>query len=174
MQNIKLIIEYEGTAYHGWQSQKNATTVQGTIEKAIEDLTGDEIPLIGSGRTDFGVHALGQVANFKTVSGIPGDRFSYALNRLLPRDIVIKDSCKVDWDFHSRFCARGKSYRYMIYNSKFPSALLRNRACHISYDLNIEAMGKAALSFIGTHDFSAFKATGSSVKTAVRNITDVF
>jgi len=99
MRNVKLIIEYDGTNYHGWQKQKNAKTVQDTIERAIKGLTGEKVDLIGASRTDFGVHALGQVANFITNSGIPGDRFSYALNRMLPDDIVIKESQEVTWIF---------------------------------------------------------------------------
>ncbi|HPD00978.1 MAG TPA: tRNA pseudouridine(38-40) synthase TruA [Acetivibrio sp.] len=173
MRNIKLTIEYDGTNYHGWQTQNNARTVQDVIEKAIEGLTGEKVALIGSSRTDYGVHALGQVANFATNSTIPGDRFCYALNRILPEDIVIRESCEVGLDFHARFQAKGKKYRYIIYNSRFPSAILRNRAYHVSYNLDIDEMKKAALSFLGTHDFSTFKASGSSVKTSVRTITSV-
>lgn len=173
MKNVKLTIEYDGTNYHGWQSQKNAKTVQETVEKAIKGLTGEEITIIGSSRTDFGVHAYGQVANFKTGSNIPSDRFSYALNRLLPQDIVIKKSEEVSEDFHARFCAKGKRYRYLIYNSRFPSAILRNRAYHVSHELDYHSMQRSAAHFLGTHDFSAFKASGSSVKTSVRTITGV-
>lgn len=173
MKNIKLIIEYDGTNYHGWQTQKNAKTVQDVIERAIEGLTGEKAALISSSRTDFGVHALGQVANFISNSTIPGDRFSYALNRILPEDIVIRESCEVGLDFHARFQAKGKKYRYIIYNHRFPSAMLRNRAYHVSYNLDIDGMKKAALCFLGTHDFSSFKASGSSVKTSVRTITSV-
>lgn len=173
MRNVKLIIEYDGTNYHGWQKQKNAITVQHTIERAIKGLTGETVDLTGSSRTDFGVHALGQVANFMTTSGIPGDRFSYALNRMLPDDIVIKDSRDVSPDFHARFKSKGKKYRYVIYNSRFPSAIFKNRAYHVSYELDFESMQKAALYFLGTHDFSSFRASGSSVKTSVRTITEV-
>jgi len=172
MRNVKLIIEYDGTNYHGWQTQKNAKTVQDTIERAIKGLTGEMVELTASSRTDFGVHALGQVANFMTNSSIPGDRFSYALNRLLPDDIVIKDSQEVSLDFHARFRSKGKKYRYLIYNSRFPSAILRNRAYHVSYELDFESMQKAASYFPGTHDFSSFRASGSSVKTSVRTITE--
>ncbi|WP_265446594.1 tRNA pseudouridine(38-40) synthase TruA [Acetivibrio straminisolvens] len=173
MRNVKLIIEYDGTNYHGWQKQKNAKTVQDTIESAIKGLTGEKAELTGASRTDFGVHALGQVANFKTDSNIPGDRFSYALNRILPDDIVIIESQEVSPDFHARFKSKGKKYRYLIYNSRFPSAILRNRAFHVSYKLDFESMKKAASYFLGTHDFSSFRASGSSVKTSVRTMTDV-
>ncbi|TYQ15151.1 UNVERIFIED_CONTAM: tRNA pseudouridine38-40 synthase [Acetivibrio alkalicellulosi] len=173
MKNIKLIIEYEGTNYHGWQIQKNAKTVQSTIEKAIKGLTGEEIKLTASSRTDFGVHAYGQTANFKTHSSIPADRFSYALNKMLPDDIVIKQSEEVEIDFHARYNAKGKKYRYIIYNSQFPSAILRNRAYHIPFKLNFENMKEGASFFCGTHDFSAFKSSGSSVKTSIRTITEI-
>lgn len=173
MKNIKLIIEYDGSNYHGWQSQINASAVQDIIRKAIMRLTGEECTLIGSGRTDAGVHAYGQVANFHTDSSIPSEKFSYALNSLLPKDIVIRGSSEVNDDFHSRFSAKGKKYRYVIYNSEFPSALLRNRAFHVTNFLDFDEMYKAVCFFKGTHDFSAFKASGSSVKTPIRTITDI-
>lgn len=172
MKNVKLTIEYDGTNYHGWQRQSNAKTVQEVIEKAIRGLTGEEVEINGSSRTDQGVHAYGQVANFFTRSSIPHDRFSYALNRMLPEDIVIRNSEEVSMDFHARYSSTGKKYRYLIYNSRFPSAIFRNRAYHVSHDLNVDNMKKAISFFIGTHDFSAFKATGSSVKTSVRTIYD--
>ena len=173
MRNIRLLIEYDGTNYHGWQSQKNAAAIQDVMQEAIRRLTGEDCNLIGSSRTDVGVHALGQVANFLTGSSIPAGRFSYALNSMLPDDIVVKESMEVDSEFHSRYSARGKRYRYLIYNSDFPSALLRNRAFHVPQGLDFEAMEKAAAFFKGTHDFSAFKSSGSSVKTSVRTITGI-
>ena len=173
MKNVKLIIEYDGTNYHGWQSQSNAKTVQETVERAIHGLTGEVININGSSRTDQGVHAYGQVANFFTESNIPHDRFSHALNRLLPADIIIRKSEEVSMDFHARYCAKGKKYRYLIYNSSFPSAIFRNRSYHVSHNLDLDSMKKALPFFKGTHDFSAFKATGSSVKTSIRTIFDV-
>jgi tRNA pseudouridine38-40 synthase len=173
MRNIKLIIEYEGTGYHGWQSQVNAHAVQDVIQGAVRRLTGEEVKLNGSSRTDAGVHALGQVANFFTCSAIPAEKFSYALNSVLPGDIVIKRSEEAGPDFHSRYSAKGKKYRYIIHNSVQPSALLRNRAFHVSRGLDFEAMKKAAAYFRGTHDFAAFRAAGSSVKTSVRTVTDI-
>jgi len=171
MRNIKLTIEFDGTAYHGWQSQTNAVTVQDTVTAAVNTLTGEECSLTGSSRTDAGVHALGYVCNFHTRSVIPADKFAFALNTLLPEDIVIKDSQEVPDDFHARFSARGKTYRYLIYNSVFPTAIMRNRAYHIYYPLDITAMQAAASHFAGTHDFYAFSAAGRSVKTTVRTIT---
>ncbi len=173
MRNIKLTIEYDGTNYHGWQSQKNAVAVQDVVVKAIRKLTGEEVRLIGASRTDVGVHAFGQVANFHTYSKIPPERFSYALNSFLPEDIVIKHSKEVDMGFHARFSAVGKKYRYMIFNSDRPSALLRNRAYFVPVPMDLEAMQEAASHFLGTHDFAAFCATGGSAKTSVRTITDI-
>jgi tRNA pseudouridine38-40 synthase len=170
--NIKLTIEYDGTAYHGWQSQENAVTVQDTVTAAVCSLTGEHCTLTGSSRTDAGVHALGYVCNFFTDSTIPSDKFSFALNTILPEDIVVKKSEEAAPDFHSRFSAKGKKYTYLIYNSTFPSALLRNRAYHVYYPLDIGVMNEAASYFTGTHDFFAFSASGGSVKTTVRTITE--
>lgn len=172
MHNIKLIIEYDGTGYHGWQSQSNAIAIQDIIEKAISKLTGEHSRLTASGRTDAGVHALGQVANFFTQSSIPPERFSYALNSILPDDIVIKKSEEVPHSFNSRYSAKGKKYRYLIYNSEYPSALLRNRAFHVPQRLDFELMEKASSYFTGTHDFSAFKASGSSTASSVRTVAE--
>lgn len=173
MRNIRLTIEYDGTNYHGWQTQANAITVQSTIEKCIKKLTGEDCNLIGSGRTDVGVHALGQVANFHTNSKIPAEKFSYALNSLLPYDIVIISSVEVGPEFHSRFDAKAKRYIYHIYNSTFPSALLRNRAWHVPYSLDIALMEKASSYLKGTHDFAAFRAVGGTAKTSIRTIMDI-
>ena len=173
MRNIKLTIEYDGTSYHGWQSQINAAAVQDVVSSAVKKLTGEEIGLSGSSRTDTGVHALGQVANFFTASKIPADKFAFAINTMLPEDIVIRSSEEVHPEFHSRFSAKGKKYRYLIYNSAFPSALLRHRAWHVVYRLEPSAMEEGAGHFLGTHDFKAFMATGSSAKTTVRTISSI-
>jgi tRNA pseudouridine38-40 synthase len=173
MKNIKLTIEYDGTNYHGWQSQINALAIQDVVSAAIKKLTGETCNLIGSSRTDEGVHALGQVANFTTNSNIPGDRFSFALNSVLPKNIVVRNSEEVDLCFHSRFFAKGKKYKYLIFNSQQPSALFTNRAYHCKSTLDVTEMNKAASCFLGKHDFSAFKSTGSNVKSNVRTITSV-
>lgn len=170
MRNIKLVIEYDGTAFHGWQSQINARAVQDEVSNAVKIVTGEECELIGASRTDTGVHALGQVANFLTASNIPPDKYVYALRSVLPDDVVIKRSEEVPADFHSRYSAKGKRYRYLIYNSVSASALLRNRAWHIPQRLDFNAMCKAVPYFTGTHDFSAFRASGSSTKTSTRTI----
>ena len=156
--NIKLIIEYDGTNYNGWQSQMNGTAIQDIVE--------------GAGRTDSGVHAYGQVANFFSTSSIPAEKFSFALNTILPKDIIIKKSLEVGSEFHARFSAKGKKYRYLIYNSTHPSALLRNRTFHVFYNLNIAAMKEASSHFIGTYNFEGFMAKGSQVKNTVRTIRE--
>lgn len=171
MRNIRLTIEYDGTAYHGWQSQINAITVQDIVTAAVHKLTGESCSLTGSSRTDTGVHALGYIVNFHTESNIPADKFAFALNTKLPGDVVVKKSEEVSTDFHSRFSAKGKKYCYLIHQSVFPSALLRHRAYHVYYPLDVEAMNRAAGYFIGTHDFYAFSAAGGSVKTTVRTIS---
>ncbi|MCX7749501.1 MAG: tRNA pseudouridine(38-40) synthase TruA [Clostridia bacterium] len=173
MRNIKLVIEYDGTNYHGWQSQNNAVTVQDTVKKAIRELTGAECNLTGASRTDFGVHALGQVANFTTESSVPPSKFCYALNNLLPLDVAIRHSEEVSMDFHARFSSKGKKYRYLIYNASQRSALMRTRAFYVPYRLNFETMEKAAQAFLGRHDFTAFRASGSDTKTSERTITGV-
>lgn len=175
MRNIKLTIEYDGTNYCGWQVQENGPSIQAEIEKALHAITGEKIRINGSGRTDAGVHARGQAANFTTESRIPQEKFAYALNSQLPRDIVIKDSREVPIDFHARYSAIGKKYSYLVHNSKFPSALLRNYAYHVEYceRLDIRKLGKAAEAFIGTYDFSGFMSTGTKVSDTVRTIYDL-
>lgn len=172
MRNIKLTVEYDGTNYHGWQSQLNAKTLQDELNAAVKRLTGEDTPVIGASRTDQGVHALGQVCNFRTLSKIPSDKFSYALNTVLPQDITIKASEEVEEDFHSRFSAKGKKYRYQIYNFRQPSALLRHRAYHVPLPLDFEEMERAAGFFLGAHDFSAFRATGGNTATSERIMTE--
>ncbi len=170
MKNIKLTVEYDGTSYHGWQIQDNALTVQKVIGDAVLMLTGEACEIIGCSRTDTGVHACAHVSNFFTHSKIPPERFAYALNTKLPEDVVIKRSEEVVPEFHSRFWAKGKRYRY---NSLYPSALMRNRAYHVLKPLDTDLMRKAASRFLGKHDFSAFRASGSDTFTSERTITDV-
>lgn len=170
MKNIKLTIEYEGTNYGGWQSQDNVVTIQETIENAIKTLTKEEIKLNGSGRTDSKVHALEQVANFKTNSNIPGERYKYALKHLLPEDITILESEEVDMDFHARFSAKRKRYRYRVLNSELPRALYRNFSYHVPYPIDMDKMIRASKDLIGTHDFVSFMAARSVVKSTIRTI----
>lgn len=173
MKNIKLTIEYDGTNYHGWQVQPNAITVQQIVKEAIEKLTKEDINLIGASRTDEGVHAYGQVANFSTNSTILPEKFSYAINSFLPEDIVIVKSELVDEDFHSRYDTKGKKYRYIIYNREMKSALLNNRAYHVRKKIDVNIMKEAAKFLVGKHDFSSFKSSGGSAKTSVRTIHDI-
>ncbi|MEG0133678.1 tRNA pseudouridine(38-40) synthase TruA [Clostridium sp.] len=173
MRNIKLLIEYDGTNYFGWQKQKIGTTLQGTIENAIRKATGEEIELIGSSRTDSGVHARGYVANFKTNSTIPENRFRDAINTRLPDDIVIIKSSEEIEDFHSRYNSKGKTYTYTILNSEIPRAIGKNYVYHVRGRFDIQKMQETCKYFIGKHDFKAFKSDGSSVKTTIRTISDL-
>ena len=170
MRNIKLTIEYDGKDFNGWQKQPNRLNIQGTIEKAIESIVGHEVNLTASGRTDAGVHSLGQVANFKTTSNIPIEKFAIAINSRLKKSIVIKTAEEVDERFHSRLNCRQKTYRYIINNSKQGTAIYRNLEYHISNELDVDKMQQAANYFEGEHDFKAFRASGTSSKNSVRTI----
>ena len=143
MRNIKLIIEYDGKDFNGWQKQKDKLNIQGTIEKAIEQITGEEIELMASGRTDAGVHALGQVANFKTNSKIPIEKFPIAINTNLKKSIIIKSAEEVEERFHSRLNCKKKTYRYVINNSEYGTAIYRNLETHIPKKLNINKIQEA-------------------------------
>ncbi len=173
MRNLKLTIQYDGTKYCGWQKQPNSSGIQGTIEYAIYEITKEKVNIIGSGRTDAGVHALGQVANFKTNSNIPAARIPDALNAKLPKDISIIDCQEVSDDFHSRYSATGKIYRYLIYNKPYRSPLYKDISYHVRYDLDIEKMRVEAQSLLGTHEFKGFMSSGSSVKDTVRTIHNI-
>ena len=175
MRNIKLVIEYDGTNYCGWQTQKHDSSIQETLQDAIEKITGCRPNLNGSGRTDAGVHALGQVANFLIDSKIPAERFAFALNAVLPEDIVVKSSEEADEAFHARFSAVGKQYSYHIINSRQPSAIHRKYAHYVNYceKLNIDEMQKACSHLTGIHDFAAFMAQGSKVKDTTRTIYEI-
>ena len=182
MRNIKLIIEYDGTNYAGWQIQKSpqsivhspqTKTIQETIEKVLEKILQEKVKVTGSGRTDSGVHALAQTANFRTSSPLPVSKIQKALNSLLPKDISIKEAEEADKDFHSRYSAKSKTYRYFILNSETRSAFLNKYAWHIPYRLNVSLMRKEAGALLGRHDFKSFCASGSSVKTTVRTIKKI-
>ena len=171
MRNIKLTIEYDGTSYGGWQKQKNNRTIQQCIEEAIKLLTGEDVELIGSSRTDAGVHAKGMVANFITNSQIPADKFREAINTKLPDDIGIIKSEEVDRNFHSRYDSKGKTYCYTLVNRYEKVCIGRNYVYQVRDELNYDLMKEAAKYFLGKHDFKAFKTNGSSVKTSVRTIS---
>lgn len=174
MTNIKLTIEYDGSNYCGWQFQPNGTSIQQVIEKAIFELTGEEIRIHGSGRTDAGVHAKGQTASFLTNSKIDPGKFSHALNHKLPVDISIVSSCEMNEDFHARFSAIAKHYKYIFLNRETRSPFYEKRAYRVNRKLNIEAMKAAAAKFEGTHDFQGFMASGSQVTDTIRTISDIF
>lgn len=171
--NIRLKISYKGTCYHGWQKQLGRNTIQETIEDTFQSLFEQSINLIGSGRTDSGVHAFNQTANFKTDLPVDAFRIGQALNSKLPKDIRIKESQEVDFGFHSRFDAIGKTYIYSIYNSRTANPLIDDYCYKVAYKLDIREMIRAAEQFKGEHDFSAFTASGSSAKTTIRNIYDI-
>lgn len=173
MRNLALRLEYDGTNYHGWQRQDNAITVQETLEKVLSRVTKENIAVTGCSRTDTGVHARGFICNFFTQCNIPVDRMAYALNSILPPDIVALECYEVPMDFHARYWAKGKKYRYRIINRTMPDAFQRNYACHWPYALDMELMCKAAQFFIGEHDFRAFMASGSSVKSTVRVVSSL-
>ncbi len=170
--NIKLTIEYDGTNYHGWQSQApvGGPTIQGALEAALKNLCNEELRTQSSGRTDAGVHALGHVANFKTSSRIPSAAWAPALNHLLPPDIRVLASEEVSADFHARYSAQAKTYKYRILSRRAQTALYRNYAWHVTLPLNLARMRKAIRFIIGRHDFSAFRGAGCSAKSPVRTM----
>jgi tRNA pseudouridine38-40 synthase len=170
VRNLKLIIEYDGSHYHGWQRQPNAPSIQQTIETAIETMTRRKIVLIGSGRTDAGVHALGQTANFTCDSRITAEALQKGLNSLLPPDIVVRDCRLVTPQFHARYDATRKTYRYCILNDPLPSAIGRQYAWWIRSPLDLDAMQEAAALLLGTHDFKSFEASGSPRAHSRRHI----
>ncbi len=170
MRNIKIIIEYDGKDFNGWQKQPNKLNIQGEIERAIEEVTGEKVDLIASGRTDAGVHALGQVANFKIEKDIPIEKIPYALNSKLKKSIRIKEANEVDEKFHSRYTCKRKTYKYVINNSVQGTAIYRNLQYHFPEKLDDVKMNEAAKYLIGEHDFKSFKASGTSSKSSIRTI----
>ena len=167
---IKLTIEYDGTSFCGWQIQPNGVSVQGTITEAIKKITGEDVKLIGSGRTDSGVHAEGQIAHFDTESSVPPEKFASALNAVLPEDVKIVKSEKVSDDFNARFSAKKKTYEYRMYVSDYSKPLKCRYAVWVNYPLDVKKMNEAAQAFVGTHDFRCFLAANSSVESTVRTI----
>ncbi len=170
LKNFKIIIEYEGTRYHGWQRQKEDATIQGEIEKALWTMTRQRITLNGSGRTDAGVHAFGQAANFRCDTNLEPGIFQKGLNCLLPADIVIRECRRVDDSFHARYNVKSKIYHYIIFNRPVPAAINRQYAWSIRKQLDIEAMQFAALFILGRHDFKAFEGAGSPRAHTTRHV----
>ena len=170
MRNIALKLMYNGTAYHGWQVQKNAVTVCGTLEKAIADICGGSVHLTGCGRTDAGVHAEHYIANFRTESRIPVDRIPFAVNTHTPEDIAVKEAFEVAEDFNAIGSCIKKEYTYRIYNSRLGNAFYVNRAWFYPKHLDEDVMQRAADCFVGTHDFSAVRAVGTDVRSPIRTV----
>jgi tRNA pseudouridine38-40 synthase len=173
MKRVKLVVAYDGTNYCGWQVQINGITVEEVLNKTLSELCHENIKVIGASRTDSGVHALGNVAVFDTESGIPGEKFSFALNQRLPEDIRIQESCQVADDFHPRYCDTVKTYEYKILNRRFDVPTERLYSTFVYYPLDIDKMKRAAAVLVGEHDFKSFCSTRSQVENTVRTITDI-
>jgi tRNA pseudouridine38-40 synthase len=174
MRTIQIVLEYDGTAYHGWQIQQEKPTIQQTVEDVLSTLLNTPTRVIASGRTDAGVHALAQVAHFRTESALPLAALWRGANSLLPSDIVIKEIREVSDDFHARFSARGKIYKYQILNTPVRSPLLHRYTWHISTPLDLSAMEKAAHLLEGTHDFASFRGANCSALHAVRTMRRIW
>ena len=170
MRNIRLTIQYDGTNYSGWQSQKNSVAIQDVIEKAIAKLLGHKARIVGAGRTDAGVHAFGQVANFKTASRLSLESIKNGLNKHLPPDIVIIRSEDVDLDFHPQYDAKKKHYRYCITTQRAASPFYRNFTVPTRYDLDLDIMKREARQLLGRHDFSSFQGSNSKRQSAIRRV----
>ena len=170
MRRIKLIVAYDGTDYCGWQIQPNGITVEEVLNRALSRLTGEEIRVIGASRTDAGVHARGNIAVLDTASTIPAERFAYAVNPLLPEDIVVVKSEEVPQDWHPRYQNSVKTYEYRILNREMPDPLKRKYTWHVSFPLDIDKMREAAEHLKGQHDFRSFCSVHTAVKSTVRAI----
>jgi tRNA pseudouridine38-40 synthase len=175
MRHIRLLLQFDGSDYSGWQVQNEKRTVQGLIEKAVHKVTGEDLRATGASRTDAGVHALEQTASFKTGSSLDADVIRRALNANLPRDIRIMEASECPDDFHPRYSAVSKRYAYLITHSRTPSVFLKRYSWNLSYDLtgNLGNLREAAGYLRGEHDFSSFRASGCGSKTAVRKILDI-
>ncbi|HTU25374.1 MAG TPA: tRNA pseudouridine(38-40) synthase TruA [Pirellulales bacterium] len=170
MRTIKLTLAYDGTAYAGWQAQPDRRTLQQTLEDVIERITGERLRVAASGRTDAGVHALGQVVSFDTESQLSADVLLRALNAELPRDMAVAAVCDAAAGFHARRDARSKRYRYVVRDGRQPNVFERNYAWQIYERLDDERMARAARALVGTHDFTSFETQGSPRATSVRTV----
>ena len=173
MRNVKVVVEYDGTDYFGFQYQPNVPTIQRELERAVEKIVKERVTLYGSGRTDAGVHAAGQVINFRTEGRIPIDRVCIAMNSLLPRDIAALEASEVDEQFHARYSAKSRLYRYDILNRDVRSALMGRFSWHVRRLLDVEAMREGARSLLGVNDFSSFCCADNDGRTCVRNLMHV-
>lgn len=170
MRNIRMTVSYDGTDFHGWQRQQNALTVQEVLEDTLAMVTKTPTAVIGAGRTDAGVHARRYTCNFHTDCTIPAEKIPFALNALLPDSIAVLNAWEAPEDFHARFSAIGKHYRYRILNTRHPDPFERNYSFFYPQELDLEKMQAAARDLLGTHDFSAFCSAGATTKTSVRTI----
>lgn len=170
LRNIKLLLEYDGTNYIGWEKQGKGKSIRAVLEATLFKILNETVKVIPAGRTDAGVHAKGQVVNFKTHKGIGVEELRRALNALLPSDIRIKSAREVDLDFHARYSAKRKLYKYFLYTGKVVSPFLYRYVWHLPQGLNLELMAKEMQALIGEHDFKPFQATGSSVRDTVRTV----
>ncbi|HIR27557.1 MAG TPA: tRNA pseudouridine(38-40) synthase TruA [Candidatus Choladousia intestinigallinarum] len=173
MKRVMLRVAYDGTNYHGWQIQPNGITIESELNRHLTDLLKEEIHVIGASRTDSGVHALGNVAVFDTSARMPAEKISYALNTRLPADIRIQESKEVAPDFHPRRCRTVKTYEYKICNRRFPDPCVRLYSLFYYWDLDLDAMRKAAAFLVGTHDFTSFSTARADVTDRVRTIYEL-
>lgn len=167
---VRLTVAYDGTNYHGWQVQQNGITIESELNRCLTELLGEPVQVIGASRTDAGVHALGNVAIFDTVSPIPAEKISYALNQRLPEDIRIQKSEEVEAEWHPRHCASVKTYEYRIYRGEFPMPVKRLYSYFTYHKLDVKAMQEAAAFLVGEHDFKSFCQVGAQVESTVRTI----
>lgn len=170
MRRVRLIIAYDGTGYVGWQTQNNGLAIQQVCEEALQTITGEKVTLQGSGRTDSGVHARAQVAHFDTSVRMDASKFAIAMNTRLPADIRVLYSEEAPPDFHARFSAKHKEYRYRMLLSPHANPFTRNTALHVHYNLDIQAMEQGAAAVVGEHDFNAFRSVGVPQESTVRTI----
>ncbi len=171
VRTIRLLLQYDGREFVGWQRQERGVSIQGTIEDALAKIDGGAVTLHGAGRTDAGVHALGQVASARMNSPLDDETLARALNANLPPAVRVVDVATVADDFHARFSARSKTYEYRIWNGAAIPPFIRQYAWHVPQRLAVDVMQQAANAFIGEHDFAAFQGTGSTVHTTVRTVT---
>lgn len=167
---VKMVVAYDGTNYCGWQIQPNGVTIEQKLNEALTDLLQEPIKVTGASRTDAGVHSLGNVCIFDTNTRMPAEKISYALNTRLPEDIVVQDSCQVPESFHPRFSKSRKTYEYRILNQKFRNPTRRLDTHFYYYDLDVEAMQRAAVYLVGEHDFKSFASSGGQAETSIRTI----
>lgn len=173
MRNVKVVVEYDGTDYFGFQYQPEVPTIQAELERVLSSIVKEDVAVIGSGRTDAGVHAAGQVVNFRTEGTIPTDRICPAMNSLLPRAIVALRAEEVEENFHSRYWAKSRLYRYDILNREHRSALQGRFCWHVPAALDLDAMAEASSHLTGVHDFSSFACESDCKESSVRHLMEV-